>query len=173
MVDTRLAQTADLETIGLIARESMLLSYGQLVRADALRSWIDSVYSPETLVRRWDDHPMYVVDGVGGPISFADVFVEDGRIFLSALFTHPDHRRCGAAGALVGQVRRIAAQLPVTCDVLLGNADGERFFEALGFVPGETLRVTMFGEPVVERRWYLDPLVDRLSSSSGGATAWR
>lgn len=113
---------------------------------------------------------MYVAEADGVVTSFADAFIEDERIFLSALFTRPLYRRAGAGAALVGVVRRMAETLPVTCDVLLGSDDSEPFFEKLRFVPGETLRVTIYGEPVVERRWYLDPLAE--DTTVAGATSY-
>jgi hypothetical protein len=39
--------------------------------------------------------------------------------------------------------------------VLLGNLDGERFYESQGFAPGEIIEGTLFDEDVVERRWWL------------------
>ena len=40
-------------------------------------------------------------------------------------------------------------------DVILGSQAAESFYEAKGFVPGETMQVTLFGERMIERRWWL------------------
>ncbi|MDR9451057.1 MAG: hypothetical protein RI637_07565, partial [Acidimicrobiia bacterium] len=40
-------------------------------------------------------------------------------------------------------------------DVVLGNQAAESFYEARGFVPGETMQVVLFGERLIERRWWL------------------
>jgi hypothetical protein len=39
--------------------------------------------------------------------------------------------------------------------VLLGCLPLEGYLEAQGFVPGEILNTTLFGEEIVERRWWL------------------
>lgn len=170
-MNARLARRNDLEAIQRIGTLSILHSYAGFLRPPTIDSWLDGVYSTETLVRRWQDHPIYVAEIDGVTAAFADAFIEDERIFLSALFTLPAFRLQGAGRSLVEKVRNVARSLPVTCDVLLGNDDAEIFFERLAFVPGETLRVTMFGEPVIERRWYLDPLGDNAVTGADAAGA--
>lgn len=170
-MNARLARRNDLAAIQRIGTLSILHSYAGFLRPETLDSWLDGVYSTEALVRRWQDHPVYVSDVDGVTAAFADAFIEDDRIFLSALFTLPAFRLRGAGRSLVDQARCIATGLPVTCDVLLGNDDAEGFFERLEFVPGETLRVTIFGEQVIERRWYLDPLAEESVSDAGAAGA--
>ena len=170
-MNARLARRNDLEAIQRIGTLAINHTYAGFLRPETLTAWLDGVYSTEALVRRWEDHPIYVAE-IGSSVSaFADAFIEDDRIFLSALFTLPAHRNQGAARTLVHQVRGIAASLPVTCDVLLGSDDSEAFFEKLGFVPGETLRVNIFGERVVERRWYLDPLAEEAVRDAGSVRA--
>lgn len=167
----RLARRKDLDSIQRIGTLSILHSYAGFLRPETLDAWLEGVYSTEALVKRWQDHPVYIAEADGVTVAFADAFIEDDRIFLSALFTLPAFRRQGAGRTLVGRVRTIAQGLPVTCDVLLGNEDSEPFFERLGFIPGETLRTTIFGEQVVERRWYLDSVGGEAINGAGAAGA--
>jgi len=170
-VTARLARRKDLDSVQRIGTLSILHSYAGFLRPETLDAWLKGVYSTEALVKRWQDHPVYIADVDGVTVGFADAFIEDDRIFLSALFTLPAFRLRGAGRDLVGRVRTIAEALPVTCDVLLGNEASEPFFERLGFVPGETLRTTIFGEQVVERRWYLDSVGDEAVNGAGTAGA--
>ncbi len=170
-MNARLARRDDLDSIQRIGTLSILHSYAGFLRPETLDAWLEGVYSTEALTRRWQDHPVYIVDIDGVTAAFADAFIEDDRIFLSALFTLPAFRLRGAARSLVEQVRNVATLLPVTCDVLLGNEDSEPFFERLEFVPGETLRTTIFGEQVVERRWYLDSVGEEVINGAGAAGA--
>lgn len=170
-MNARLARRNDVAAIQRIGTLSILDSYAGFLRHETLDFWLEGVYSTEALVKRWQDHPVYVADIDGVTAAFADAFIEDERIFLSALFTMPAFRLRGAGRCLVDQVRSLATSLPITCDVLLGNGDAEGFFERLRFVPGETLRVTIFGEQVIERRWYLDPLAEESVSDAGAAGA--
>jgi hypothetical protein len=55
-------------------------------------------------------------------------------------------------------LRERAPHLPVCADVILGNLDGERFLEALGFVPGEVLEQDLLAEQIVVRRWWCSPV---------------
>jgi hypothetical protein len=56
---------------------------------------------------------------------------------------------------LLAALRSRFPDLPVAADVLSGNVKGEAFYERRGFFPRETLEVDLFGEPVLERRWWL------------------
>ncbi|MDH3397026.1 MAG: GNAT family N-acetyltransferase, partial [Acidimicrobiia bacterium] len=99
--------------------------------------------------------PIYLVCEEGTVIAFADAFIEDDQIVTSALCTHPGYRRRGAAGMLLDWIRSLAPPLPIIADVVLGSQAAESFYEAKGFVPGETIQVTLFGERIIERRWWL------------------
>jgi len=76
---------------------------------------------------------------------------------ISALCTHPEYRRQGAASLLLSKARSLAPSLPLTVDLLLGNRTGERFAEHQGFSPGETMEVHLYGKPFLERRWWMEP----------------
>ncbi|HKZ30693.1 MAG TPA: GNAT family N-acetyltransferase [Acidimicrobiia bacterium] len=151
----RRAEPADLVEVAVIAEGSWRAAYAGLLKGRTVSAWIEAAYSPAALRQRWEDHPIYLVLEEGQIIAFADAFIEDDQIVISALCTHRAYRRRGAAGMLFEWIRSLAPPLPIIADVVLGSDAAESFFEAKGFVPGETIQVTLFGERIVERRWWL------------------
>lgn len=147
----------DLGWVVRIGEAAIWDSYEGLLRPHTILRWLDAAYSPPAVRRRWEDHPIFLAWDGDDVVAFADAFIEDSRIVLSALYTEPHHRRRGAGTRLLSRVTELSPNLPVTSDVLLGNRKGERFYEATGFSPGETIHATLFGEPVLERRWWLAP----------------
>lgn len=101
---------------------------------------------------------MFVALDPNSPVAFAGAHDEAGRITIGALFTAPEWRCQGAATSLVDAIQLTAGDRPVTADVMLGNHLAERFYEHRGFVPGETISGDLFGERIVERRWYREAL---------------
>ena len=152
----RRAEPSDLVEVATIAEGSWRAAFAGLLKAQTVSSWLEAAYSPAALRQRWEDHPIYLVVEEGAVIAFADAFIEDDQIVVSAICTHPVHRRRGAAGLLLDWIRSLAPPLPIIADVVLGSHAAECFYEAKGFVPGETIQVTLFGERLIERRWWLD-----------------
>jgi GNAT superfamily N-acetyltransferase len=151
----RRAEPSDLVEVAAIAEGSWRAAYAGLLKSETVSGWIETAYSPAALHQRWEDHPIYLVTDESSVVAFADAFIEDDQIVLSAICTHPAHRRRGAAGMLLEWVCSLAPPLPVIADVILGNHAAESFYETKGFVPGETFQLTLFGERLVERRWWL------------------
>lgn len=151
----RRAEPSDLVDVAEIAAGSWRAAYAGLLKPDTVSAWVETAYSPAALRQRWEDHPIYLVVEERQVIAFADAFIEDDQIVTSALCTHPDFRRRGAAGMLLDWIRSLAPPLPIIADVVLGSEAAERFYEAKGFVPGETIQVKLFGERMIERRWWL------------------
>lgn len=154
---THLARRDHLDEIMQIGAEAISASHTGLLRRDTIERWIAAAYSQTALEKRWQDHPMFVATDRDLPIAFADAWVEDRAVVLSALYTRPAHRNQGAGTSLLDRVASLAPSLPVTVDVMLGCRDAETFFEHRSFVPGEALEVMLFGERIVERRWYREP----------------
>lgn len=150
----RRAEPSDLADVAAIAAGSWQGAYRGLLKPETVSAWVSTSYSPVALRQRWEDHPIYLVVHEESVTAFADVFIEDDLIVTSALCTHPDFRRRGAGGLLLDWVRSLAPALPIFADVVLGSYAAECFYEAKGFVPGETIQVTRFGERVIERRWW-------------------
>jgi GNAT superfamily N-acetyltransferase len=151
----RRAEPTDLVEVAAIAEGSWQAAYAGLLKPQTVSSWVEAAYSPAALRQRWEDHPIYLVVEGESVVAFTDAFIEDDQIVVSALCTHPAHRRRGAAGILLEWIRSQAPSLPIMADVVLGNQAAESFYEARGFVPGETMQVVLFGERLIERRWWL------------------
>lgn len=132
-------------------------AFAPLLKTGTIEAVLTHTYSDRALRHRLDDHPMFVVLDTGRLVAFAEAFIEDDRIVLGALYVTADHRGRGAGSMLLDKVTAIAPQLPVTSDVLLGARSAEQFYEAHGFVPGETMKSFLYGEPIVERRWWREP----------------
>jgi GNAT superfamily N-acetyltransferase len=155
-VKVRRAYERDLPAIRQIAAVAWRTSYADLLGPGTIERWLDTTYSPSALEQRWQDHPIFLVEIDGLIIAFADVYVEGATIVLAALCTHPEYRRQGAGRVLLEKARSLAPTLPLSVDLILGNQSGERFVERLGFSPGETIDVHLYGEPFLEQRWWME-----------------
>jgi GNAT superfamily N-acetyltransferase len=151
----RRAEPSDLTEVAAIAAESWQAAYAGLLRTETVSQWLAAAYSPDALRQRWEDHPIYLALDEDVVVAFADAFIEDDQIVVSALCTHPDYRRRGVGGLLLNWIRSLAPPLPMIADIVLGSQAAESFYEARGFVPGETIQVTLYGQQIIERRWWL------------------
>lgn len=157
-VDVRGATPEDLTSIAVIARRAIPGAYHHLLSPRTIATWLEAAYNEDAVRRSWEDHPIFVALDEDGLVAFAGAYDDEGRVTIGALFTDPESRGQGAATALVDAIQRSAGHRPVTADVMLGNHLAERFYEHLGFVPGETISGDLFGERIVERRWYRETL---------------
>ncbi|NIA24688.1 MAG: GNAT family N-acetyltransferase [Gammaproteobacteria bacterium] len=157
------ADEQDLASVAQIANVSWRMTYRDLLDADTIERWLAAAYSPSALEQRWEDHPIFLIEIDGRPAAFTDVYVEGSTIVVAAMCTHPEYRRHGAATALLEKIRSLAPSFPVTVDLILGNQSGEGFVEHLGFSPGETMEVHLYGEPFLERRWWMESALMRSS----------
>ena len=98
-------------------------------------------------------------DGPLGVVSaFAESEILPDRVTLVAIYAEPALRGLGLGSALLDAIMEAHPGLPVAADVLAGNAAGETFSRARGFVPGEDVDEELGGEHVRERRWWLRPV---------------
>lgn len=153
-VHVRGADRGDLGSIARIAQRAIPAAYDHLLSPRTIAAWLESAFTEAAVTRSWEDHEMLVAIDPSSPVAFAGVFDEQERVNIGSLFTDPERRCRGAATALVEAIQESAGGRTVTADVLLGNHVAERFYEHRGFVPGEALSSNLFGEPIVERRWY-------------------
>lgn len=156
-MEVRAAGRDDLAAIARVADAAYWDTYTGLLKPDTIARLLIRDYSPSSLRRRLLRGGVLVATAGGWLIGFADVTREDSLIRLTAISTEPAHRRVGVGAALVANAREEGPDLPLCADVVLGNLDGERFYEALGFAPGEVINASWFGEEIVERRWWLAP----------------
>jgi GNAT superfamily N-acetyltransferase len=154
----RLATRSDLLAIGRVADAAAWETYSGLLKPDTIARLLSIQYSPAAVRRRLLQGGIRVADaGSAGILGFADADVDSRQIRLGAISTEPAYRRTGVADALLASIRASHPGHPVYADVLLGNLDGERFYESQGFAPGEVIEGRLFDEEVVERRWWLAP----------------
>jgi GNAT superfamily N-acetyltransferase len=156
----REAVPADAATIRIIAESAWRATYTGLLSGRTIDTFVDLAYSIERLQRRIDRHTFLVVEEDGSLVAFADATSEDGRVNLGAIYADPTRRGEGAGTLLLTELRSRFPGLPITADVLRGNRKGEVFYERRGFVPREEIETDLFGEPVVERRWWLAARLD-------------
>jgi len=152
----RPATRGDLLAIGRVADAAAWETYSGLLKPDTIGRLLSRDFSPAPLRRRLLRGGVKVADaGRGGILGFVDAELDRSRVQLNAISTEPAYRRGGIARVLLASVRASLPRLPICADVLLGNLDGERFYESQGFAPGEVIEGTLFGEDIVERRWWL------------------
>lgn len=151
----RRAEPRDLPTIKQIATAAWKTTLAGLLDHSLVDQWLETAYSPAALAERLDDHPVFVVIADERPVAFADAFIEEDRLVLSALCTHPEYRRQGAATLLLERIRSLVSHLPLSVDIFVGNHGAEAFAAAAGFVPGEPIEGHLYGRPLLERRWWL------------------
>jgi GNAT superfamily N-acetyltransferase len=152
----RPATRGDLLAIGRVADAAAWETYSGLLKPDTIGRLLSRDYSPAPLRRRLLRGGVKVADaGRGEILGFVDSQRDRSSVVLNAISTEPAYRRGGVARTLLASVRVSSPRLPIYADVLLGNLDGERFYESQGFAPGEVMEGTLLGEDIVERRWWL------------------
>ncbi|MBM3695061.1 MAG: hypothetical protein FJW79_03895 [Actinobacteria bacterium] len=156
-MEVRRAEKGDVAGIGSVADAGHWDAYSGLLDPATIAAMLRRDFSPGSVRRRILRGGVLVAVEQERVVGFADAGVEDDRVRLSALGTDPERRREKVAASLLAEARRLAPGLPVTADVLLGCQPVEGYLEAQGFVPGEILHTHLFGQPVVERRWWLAP----------------
>ena len=156
----RKATRGDLLGIGQIAVAAHWASYEGLLRLDTIGQLLMRDFSPGALGRRLLRGGVFVAATRDEIVGFADGDVRSEAVHVSALATEPSMRRRGVGTALLTAVRGLSPDSPVAADVLLGNLEGEQFYEVNGFVPGEIQHGSLFAEDVVERRWWREAMVE-------------
>jgi GNAT superfamily N-acetyltransferase len=151
----RTAERRDLIAIRQVADAAYWDTYSGLLKPDTIGRLLIRDYSPSALRRRLLRGGLFVAERDGRILGFVDAILDPAEARVTMIATDPGHRRRGVATALFDAVRSLCPECPMRADVLLGNLDGERFYEALGFAPGEILHGGLFDEDVVERRWWL------------------
>lgn len=150
----RPAVRSDLIQIGRVAEAAHWASYNGLLRPDTIGRLISRDFGPSRLARRLLRGGMSVIVVADEVLAFADGIVDGERVHVGAIAVEPEARRRGAGTALLRTLRDLAPLFPASADVFLGNVEGEGFYEANGFVPGEIVSSRLFDEEVVERRWW-------------------
>ena len=152
-MEVRPAHREDLVSIGRVAHAAVWTSCTGLLLPATISASLEHDYSPSSLQRRLLAGDLVVaVESPGRVVGFAEADIGDEHVSVKIHTAESDRRN--PVRALLEAVRTRFPGRPVCADVLLGNLDGERSCEAAGFVPGEVIQRTLFGEHVVERRWW-------------------
>ena len=154
-VSVRRAETGDIEAVRAVAAAAWRDTYAGLLRPETIEGFIERSYSIANMERRIEN-TFVALDG-SEVIAFAGAVQLTDHVDLVAIYALPERRGQGAGTVLLDAVRAAFPGQAVSADVLDGNRKGEVFYEAKGFVPRERLEAELFGEPVVERRWWLEP----------------
>jgi GNAT superfamily N-acetyltransferase len=149
------AVAADAAEVRAVASRAWRDTYRDLLRPATVEAFVEAAYSVEMVERRIDRSTFLVVEDGDRIIAFANAIAGRDRLNLAAIYALPDRRGEGAGTLLLTALRTRFPTLPIAADVLSGNRIGEAFYEHRGFAPREVLRDELFGEPVVERRWWL------------------
>ena len=150
----RQATTDDGDAIRAVAASAWADTYAGLLKQQTIERFVTSAYSLERVGIRVTEHQFFVVDGDEGIVAFADAVAQDDHVELQAIYALPEFRGRGAGTALLTTIVDLFPEQPISADVVVGNRKGETFYERKGFVPRERLELTLFEEPVVERRWW-------------------
>ena len=152
----RPASLADVEAIRAVASSAWRDTYDGLLDAATIEAFIERAYSVESVERRITGI-FLVVEDDDHVVAFANAVADGDHLNLAAIYALPERRGQGAGTDLLEALRSRFPRLPIAADVLVGNRKGEVFYERRGFTPRETIQAELFGEPVVERRWWLPP----------------
>jgi GNAT superfamily N-acetyltransferase len=154
-ISIRAATAQDASAVADVAAAAWRDTYLGILRADTIETFIERAYSIERLERRIAGDIFLVAIEDGRVIAFSDA-LEDGPIVeLHAIYALPDQRGRGAGTSLLAALRERFPGKAIAAEVLAGNRKGEVFYERRGFVPRERIDTELFGETVVERRWWL------------------
>jgi GNAT superfamily N-acetyltransferase len=158
----RQAIAGDAPAIALVAAAAWRDTYGGLLRADTIETFIERAYSIERLERRIDRDTFLLALRDDQVVAFCDAAEAESEagahLDLYALYALPEFRGQGAGTTLLTELRARFPSEPIAAEVLVGNRKGEVFYERRGFVPRERIDTELFGESVVERRWWLAPV---------------
>ena len=150
----RAATRQDLLGIGRVAESAHWASYEGLLRPDTIGRLLARDFGPSALARSLLRRRLRVVSMAREVVGFVDSSATRESLHVTAIAVDPEARRRGIGTALLAEIGDADLGLPHSADVLLGNVEGEGFYEANGFVPGEIAHGRLFDEDVVERRWW-------------------
>jgi len=161
VIAVRRATPSHAPAIRAIADAGWRTTYGDLLLPETIDWFLERAYSEDRVGIRIERHETWVAELDGAVSAFAESEVLPDRVALVAMYANPERRGRGLGTALLGAITDSHPGLPVSADVLVGNAAGETFYVARGFVPEEDVDEQLGDELVHERRWWLRPDEER------------
>lgn len=161
------AVPSDAAEIGAVASAAWQETYAGQLSASTIRAFVEGAYSVGVLERRIARDTFLVAEEGGRIVAFANAVIGDDHVNLAAIYALPSKRGHGVGTMLLTALRSRCPALPIAADVLGGNRKGEVFYERRGFVPREILHSELFGETVIERRWWLGTPPPETSHADG------
>lgn len=149
------AQVRDAAEVSAVAAAAWRDTYEGLLRQSVIEEFVKAAYSVEMLEGRIARQTLLVAVKEGRVIAFANAVANADHLNVLAIYALPEARGQGAGTMLLAALRGRFPGLPVRADVLSGNRKGEMFYERQGFAPREVVEDELYGQPIVERRWWL------------------
>lgn len=151
----RRATPSHAPAIGAIAEAAWRATYTGLLAEDTIEWFLERAYAEDRVELRIERHQVWVAELDGIVAAFAEAEPSGDRVTLVAIYADPARRGLGLGTGLLTAVIAANPGLPIAADVLVGNAAGETFYIARGFVPAEDVHEQLGTEDVHERRWWL------------------
>jgi GNAT superfamily N-acetyltransferase len=156
-IRVRRATPSHAPAIRAIAETAWRATYRDLLRPETIDWFLERAYAEDRVGLRIERHETWVAELDGAVSAFAECEVLPDRVTLVAIYAEPDRRGLGLGTALLTAITGAHPRVAIAADVLAGNAGGEAFYLARGFVAAEDVDEELGGEHVRERRWWLRP----------------
>jgi GNAT superfamily N-acetyltransferase len=150
----RRATASHAPAIRTIAEDAWRATYAGMIAEDTIEWFLERAYTEDRVGLRIERHQVWVAELDGRVAAFAEAEPAADRVTLVAIYADPARRGLGLGTALLEAVTAANPGLPIAADVLAGNAAGETFYAARGFVPVEDVHEQLGAENVHERRWW-------------------
>lgn len=146
----RRAVLEDIPAIRLIATITWAQAYESMIPKEIQDEYIKNNYSEEELVERIKNSEMIVATEDELIIGYANYQIEDGIVYLLAIYVLPTSQRSGVGSMLLNYLckeNKMKAD-KIIVEVEVGNDMAEQFYLSHGFVKGEFGYGEIMGHPL-------------------------
>ncbi|MFC7080826.1 GNAT family N-acetyltransferase [Halorussus caseinilyticus] len=151
-IEIREAKSDDVEGIRNVALESLRASYADVLDREVVETAVENWYADDAMDAELDEEGMVYLVAVAGDtvVGFSQSLVlpEDPTGTILWLHVDPDNRDSGVGSTLLKHTQAVLSERGVervAAEVLAGNENGNRFYEANGFEKA-TERETEIGD---------------------------
>jgi ribosomal protein S18 acetylase RimI-like enzyme len=139
-IEIREAETGDVEGIRNVALESLRASYADVLDEEVIETAVEKWYDDDAMDAELEEEGMLYLVAVAGDtvVGFSQSLVlpEDPAGTILWLHVDPGNRDRGVGSTLLKHTQAVLSERGVehvTAEVLAGNENGTRFYEANGF----------------------------------------